>query len=81
MARQHKTPRQRAQEQLDVEERRVKKLAARRAHLQGDLNRAVAELEDATTRRDYLKKHPDLANTQPRTTATSTTTPTGDARA
>lgn len=66
MTRQSKTPRQRAQEQLDVAERVVKKLGVRRAHLQGELNRAVTELEAATARRDYLKKHPDLSNDVPR---------------
>jgi len=78
VTRQQKTPRQRAQEQLDVEERRVKKLAAKRSHLQGELNKAVAELEDATRRRDYLKKHPDLNTTSTNVQTTRTTTSTGD---
>lgn len=79
MTRQRKTPHQRAQEVLDIEDRRVKKLYAKRSDLQGQIDQVVGELEAATARRDHLKKHPDLilgvpdgdaAARRPRTTST-----------
>lgn len=71
MARQKKTPRQRAEEQLAVADRKVTRLRKERDKHQGELNRIVSELEAETARRDYLAQHPDLK--QP-----STTNPTGD---
>jgi hypothetical protein len=70
MTRQSKTPKQRAEEQLGVAERLVKKLASKKAHLQSDLAQVTAEHEAAVVRRDYLKNHPDL---QPTTTSTGAT--------
>lgn len=65
MTRQAKTPRQRAQEQLDVEERRVTKLTKKRNQLATEQAAVQAELEEATRRRDYLKQHPDLKPSNP----------------
>jgi len=56
-----KTPRQRAQEALAVEERRVKRLKAKVNTLRNELADLENEMGFATLRRDYLKKHPDLA--------------------
>lgn len=60
MARTPKTPRQRAQEALAVEERRVKRLTQRAKTLQAELDAINNERDLAIVRRDYLKKHPDL---------------------
>lgn len=73
MTRQSKTPRQRAQEALAPEERRVKRLTDKRQALAAELDAVDAEHEQAVVRRDYLANHPDLGATTP-----STTNPTGD---
>ncbi len=74
MSRQPKTPKQRAQEALDVEERRVKRLSDKYDSLAEDLEAIDKERTAAIARRDHLKTHPDL-KADP---ATSTTpTPTG----
>jgi cell division protein FtsB len=70
MTRQSKTPRQRAQEQLDVEERRVTKLTKKRNDLATEQAGVQAELAQAIARRDHLKSHPDLSNNQARPTST-----------
>lgn len=58
--RQHKTPRQRAEEALAVEQRRVERLTAKVENLRTELALLEEDLNDATTRRDYLAQHPDL---------------------
>lgn len=82
MTRQQKTPAQRAQEALDVEERRVKHLAAQHKKAQAKATEYQDELEAATARRDFLRKHPDLPKKTTTTTGTgspATTTPGGTA--
>lgn len=70
--RQPRTPRERAQAALEVEERRVKRLTAQSKRLRDELDAVELERGRAVTRRDYLKKHPDLQ--QPKTSTTTTTT-------
>lgn len=60
MTRQNKTPRQRAEEQLAVAERKVTRLEAERTKHQANADTALTELEVAARRRDYLAKSPDL---------------------
>lgn len=60
--RQSKTPRQRAQEALDVEERRVARLTEKADGLKQDLAEVALELGQATARRDFLAGHPDLGD-------------------
>lgn len=60
MTRKAKTPGQRAQEALDVEERRVTKLTKQRDRLRTELDAVSAERDRAVVRRDYLKQNPDL---------------------
>lgn len=60
MTRQRKTPRQRAEEALAIAERKVDRLTADRDKHRTALNTIQADLEDATRRRDYLAKNPDL---------------------
>jgi hypothetical protein len=80
LTRQQKTPAQRAQEALDVEERRVKKLGAKVTKARAELDHLDKEWNAAINRRDHLKKHPDLilgvpdgdaAARRPRTTSTT----------
>lgn len=71
MTRTAKTPKQRAEEALAREERRVKRLTAKSDELRTELDAATAEMADAVTRRDYLAKHPDLAPSTPTTTRTT----------
>lgn len=74
--RQTKTPRQRAQEALDVAARVATRLGKQLDALTEERARVSAEHQAAVARRDYLKKHPDLAapSTQPSTTSTGGTT-------
>ena len=72
MTRKQKTPRQRAEEALAVEERRVKKLDAKAKALRADLQAVEREHRQAIARRDYLRTNPDL-QPQPGTTRTPTT--------
>lgn len=55
-----KTPAQRAQEALDVAQRSVTRLEARKSVAEKELADINAELEPAVRRRDYLAQHPDL---------------------
>lgn len=55
-----RTPAERAVEALEVERRRVGKLADKRDKLQRDLQLVVADLAIAERRRDYLAESPDL---------------------
>lgn len=79
-----KTPAQRAQEALDVEQRRVDRLtakrddikAARAAYLKkvtADLEQIEPDLKAAEERRDWCAKSPDLPKQPPAATATTTT--------
>ena len=61
MARQLKTPQQRAQESLDVASRIVDRIAVQRDKTRLKLQVLEQELLEAVTRRDFLAKHPDLA--------------------
>ncbi len=70
MTRQHKTPRQRAEEALAVEQRRVERLFAKREQLTAELTGLEDELHEARVRRDYLAQHPDLNSTTPTTRTT-----------
>ena len=72
MSRQTKTPRQRAEEALAIEERRVERLTAQWTKSRAETERLAHERDDAMRRRDYLRQHPDLQHT---TTATSTGDP------
>ena len=69
MTRQQKTPRQRAEEALAVEERRVRKLDTKAKALRAELDAVERAQRAATARRDYLEKHPDLQ--QPTTAGTA----------
>lgn len=60
--RQTKTPRVRAQEQLDVATRHVSRLEVKAERLRIDLAGVDRELRDAEARRLYLSKHPDLGD-------------------
>lgn len=60
MTRQRKSDRQRAEERLGVEERRVTKLTAQRDEAKGRLQFLDADLAIAVKRRDFLKQSPDL---------------------
>lgn len=73
MTRQTKTPRQRAQEALDVADRLVTKLTKKAKTLRTDLEDVEREQRAAVARRDYLKQHPDLAPTSPSAPDRSTT--------
>lgn len=68
MTRQQKTPRQRAQEQLDVAKRVAEKLLRQRNDAQAQLDRLQLEADAAVARRDYLAQHPDLHTITPSTT-------------
>lgn len=72
MSRQTKTPRQRAEEALAVEERRVERLTEQWTKARDDFDRLSRERDEAMVRRDYLRQHPDL---QQNTTSTSTGDP------
>lgn len=78
MTRQTKTPRQRAEEAVGVEQRRVKKLKTQWTKAHDDAERLEAELATAETRLQYLRQHPDL---KPNPGTTTPTTTTGDTRA
>ena len=59
----HRTPKtaqQRAQEALDVAERRVASLAERLAKLSGLIDAVQEDFDAAVTRRDFLAQNPDL---------------------
>lgn len=60
--RQTKTPRQRAQEALDVATRHVSRLEVKKANLQIELAEIAKEYAAAEARRLYLSKHPDLGD-------------------
>ena len=72
MARQTKTPRQRAEEALGVAERRYRRAIATRNRLASDLADAETEVSEATELRAYAKQHPALQNP---TNTKETTTP------
>lgn len=72
MTRQQKTPRQRAQEQLEVAERLVARLTDKRATLRAEFAAIDAEHAAAVARRDHLKQHPDLQQTPTTTTEENT---------
>jgi hypothetical protein len=63
MTRQAKTPRQRAEEQLGVADRKVNKLQAAKLRIKADLAAIESDLADAVRRRDYLAQSPDLPPT------------------
>lgn len=67
MTRQTKTPRQRAEEQLGIAERRYARAIATRDRLANDLADAEDEVTEATALRAHAKTHPALQ------TPTSTT--------
>lgn len=73
--RQAKTPRQRAEDQLGVAQRRVDALTKQRAKAQGALNRIVHDLEEAQARLDYVKQDPALPARTPDTSSPGGTTP------
>lgn len=82
MTRQPKTPRQRAEHALAVEEARLKAIGKKRADTKAaldrntrDLERLVLEYDAAVVRRDHAKRHPDLAPTPGKSTTTPTTGP------
>lgn len=60
--RQTKSPRQRAQEQLDVATRLVSRLETKKAQLQIELAGIEKEYAAAEARRLYLSQHPDLGD-------------------
>ena len=62
MTRQKKTPRQRAQEQLDAAKRAAEKLVRQRNAAQAEHERLSHEVAAAIARRDYLAQHPDLTH-------------------
>lgn len=62
MSRKTKSPRQRAEEALAVEERRVKRLSDKFDALVTQIEEVTLEREIATRRRDYLAAHPDLGD-------------------
>lgn len=74
MTRQTKTPKQRAQEQLDTARRIEKRLARRRDTLRSELADITTEHDAAAARVEFLAKHPDLHLHQQQTRSTSTTT-------
>lgn len=75
MTRTIRTPRQRAEEQLALDDRTVTRLGKQRTKLRADLKAVETEYDDAVARREHAKQHPDLAGlTHPRTT---TSTPGG----
>lgn len=76
MTRQQKTPRQRAQEQLDLATRVADRLTRQAKKARTELDRLNRERDAAVVRRDYLAQHPDLKSTTSKTS--STTTPRGD---
>lgn len=68
MTRQTKTPRQRAEEALNVADRKVTRLKATVGRLEVDLKTAKADLLAEQRRRNYLAQSPDLpqpSETQP----------------
>lgn len=73
-ARRKKTPRERAEEALAVEERRVTRLTEQRDALKADLDRISRERDQAVVRRDYLAAHPDLPKKDTATSASSIST-------
>jgi hypothetical protein len=72
--RKRKTPAQRAQEALDLEQRRVEKLSGLTERAKSEYERLNAECKAAVVRRNYLLEHPDLPAQQ---TEQHTTTSTG----
>lgn len=60
MTRQSKTPAQRAQEALDVEQRRLAKLTKLRDSAKAEYERLDADHQASLARRNYLLQHPDL---------------------
>lgn len=63
MARQTKTPRQRAEEALGVADRLLERLEAKRSQLTEELIVVEREKGIAKKRRDYLAANPDLPQT------------------
>lgn len=61
--RQRKTPRQRAQEQLDATNRLVVRLDRKVDALKADLAILEREHREAVARQQYLRQHPDLSDT------------------
>ena len=55
-----KTPAQRAQETVDILQRRQVKIAGQKGALEAQHKALVAELEAVTKRLDYAKASPDL---------------------
>jgi hypothetical protein len=62
--RQTRTPRERAQSQLDVATRLVSRLEKKANVLRIEAAAIDRELRDAEARRLYLSKHPDLGDAQ-----------------
>lgn len=60
MTRQQKTPRQRAQEALALEERRVKRLTEQWTKARDTAERLGRDRDAAVVRRNYLAQNPDL---------------------
>lgn len=64
--RQHKSPAQRAEEQLGVAERLVERLESQRRKHKAAIGALVPLIEEAKRRREYLAQHPDLpGNSEP----------------
>jgi len=55
-----KTAQEKAQEALDVAERKVTTFTEKRDKAKADLETAIASLEVAERNRDYVKQHPAL---------------------
>lgn len=60
MTRQTHTPAERAQNALDIEQRRVDRLTAARDEHKGRMQHAEQELTAVVRRRDHLAQSPDL---------------------
>lgn len=71
MARTPKTPRQRAEEALGIEDRRVTKLTKQRDHARTKYEALEHDLTASTARRDFLAKSPDLPQPTPPATKTA----------
>lgn len=69
MPRTPKTPRQRAEEALGIEDRRVKKLTGQRDEASTRLAGLERDLIASTARRDHLAGSPDLPQSRPPATS------------
>lgn len=78
MAKQRKTPAQRAQEQYDVATRIADRLNSQVGHARSEFDRLKTEADAAVVRRDYLAMHPDLPKQKTPHNQPSITTSTGD---